>query len=130
LLPANFLTDHAIQIGSAFEVVLLSMALADRLRIVTQENQRMQTAHTEELEARVRERTQALEEANRRLAALSATDGLTGVFNRRHFDQQLRLECNRGARRGPLSVLMVDVDHFKRLNDTYGHQVGDACLIT
>jgi diguanylate cyclase (GGDEF)-like protein len=56
-------------------------------------------------------------------------DGLTGVYNRRYFDQQLTTEMSRSLRNGsPLAVIMVDVDFFKRYNDHYGHQVGDDCL--
>ena len=81
------------------------------------------------LELRVAERTAQLEEANRRLATLSATDGLTGLANRRHFDEILDSEWARAARSGqPLVVIMIDVDHFKKFNDCYGHQAGDACL--
>jgi diguanylate cyclase (GGDEF)-like protein len=82
------------------------------------------------LEQRVAERTAQLEDANRRLATLSTTDGLTGLANRRHFDDVLRTECARAARNGqPLALIMLDVDHFKKFNDHYGHQAGDACLI-
>jgi diguanylate cyclase (GGDEF)-like protein len=56
-------------------------------------------------------------------------DGLTGVFNRRYFDQQLAVEVARSARaRSPLALVMIDVDFFKRFNDYYGHQTGDDCL--
>lgn len=56
-------------------------------------------------------------------------DGLLGVFNRRYFDQQIDTEWARAQRSGtPLSVLMLDVDYFKRYNDTYGHLAGDDCL--
>ena len=73
--------------------------------------------------------TQQLEEANRRLQQLSRTDGLTGVANRRHFDNALDEEWRRAARSGsPLALLLIDIDHFKRYNDTYGHQEGDQCL--
>jgi diguanylate cyclase (GGDEF)-like protein len=82
------------------------------------------------LEQRVAERTAQLEDANRKLATLSTTDGLTGLANRRHFDEVLRTECARAARlRQPLAVIMLDVDYFKKFNDRYGHQAGDACLI-
>lgn len=81
------------------------------------------------LERRVAERTEQLEDANRKLATLSITDGLTGLANRRHFDDVLRAECARATRVGqPLAVIMLDVDYFKRFNDRHGHQAGDACL--
>jgi diguanylate cyclase (GGDEF)-like protein/PAS domain S-box-containing protein len=66
---------------------------------------------------------------NRRLADLAVKDHLTGIFNRRYFDEELHNELSRaGRRRVPLSLLMIDVDHFKNYNDTYGHLNGDDCL--
>ncbi|MDO8459371.1 MAG: diguanylate cyclase [Burkholderiaceae bacterium] len=63
------------------------------------------------------------------LRKLVFLDGLSGVFNRRYFDQQLGIEWARSARsNSPLSVIMIDVDHFKLFNDRYGHQAGDDCL--
>lgn len=128
VLPANFVTEYAIQIGSAFEVILLSIALADRLRHMTQETQRIQSEMNTILEARVADRTAALESANRQLEMLSSTDGLTGVFNRRYFDAHLREEVVRCRRRGSLALILLDVDHFKAFNDNLGHQAGDSCL--
>jgi diguanylate cyclase (GGDEF)-like protein/PAS domain S-box-containing protein len=64
-----------------------------------------------------------------KLAALATSDGLTGLANRRHFDERLQEEWARAKRDGtPLSLLLIDVDHFKKFNDQYGHQAGDACL--
>jgi len=63
------------------------------------------------------------------LVRLARTDGLTGLYNRRTFDDLLRREWRRLARTGePLAVIMMDVDHFKLYNDTYGHGGGDLCL--
>jgi len=82
-----------------------------------------------ELEILVEERTRALEEANAKLASLSNTDGLTGIANRRRFDQMLGQEWLRAQRSGaPLALMMLDVDHFKHFNDHYGHVAGDDCL--
>lgn len=81
------------------------------------------------LEDKVRERTAELEEASRKLAELSITDGLTCLANRRHFDQVLETEWKRAQRQGlPLAMAMIDVDHFKVYNDNFGHQAGDECL--
>lgn len=70
-----------------------------------------------------------LETANRQLEDMNLRDYLTGVFNRRHFDEVLQREVARLAREGgEMCVGMVDVDHFKLFNDAYGHLTGDACL--
>ena len=71
-----------------------------------------------------------LEEKNKRLADLAATDGLTGLYNRRQFFEMLRRECLRGRRHGTTTSLVVaDVDHFKAINDEYGHTLGDDVLV-
>jgi len=90
---------------------------------------RQMTNRERELMRVVEERTRQLEQANQRLEHLSSVDGLTGIANRRRFQDVLELEWGR-ARRGayPISVAMVDIDHFKLYNDTYGHQSGDDCL--
>ncbi len=72
---------------------------------------------------------EALSEVNKHLKQLAATDALTGLRNRRSFDEMLAKEFSRSARHHhPLSVLMIDVDFFKSFNDTYGHQAGDEAL--
>jgi diguanylate cyclase (GGDEF)-like protein len=81
-------------------------------------------------------REQQLTELNARLAeahaqveALSQTDALTGIANRRRFDTRLDEEWTRVVRHGQtLGLLLIDIDHFKRYNDRHGHQQGDACL--
>ncbi len=88
-----------------------------------------------ELEARVRSMLRIkrlqdqLEEKNRELEQLSIRDGLTGLFNHRHMHDLLTDEFERSGRSGePLSVVMFDLDRFKEVNDTYGHQAGDRVL--
>ncbi len=77
----------------------------------------------------VRKRTRDLDALNLELEHLSYRDGLTGITNRRMFDETLTKEWNRALRnRYPLSLVMIDIDFFKQYNDFYGHQQGDACL--
>lgn len=136
VLPSNDFTDNAAQLGSLFEVVLLSFALAQRINVERRlryeaQSETLATARrlNMELEDRVHERTRELESLNRKLNELSVTDELTGLRNRRHMDHVLRLELERAKRSGrPLAVALLDIDHFKPVNDTHGHPVGDECL--
>lgn len=71
----------------------------------------------------------ALESANRSLEKLASEDALTGIANRRRFDITLHSECGRAVRHArPLALILLDVDHFKQYNDSYGHLAGDECL--
>jgi diguanylate cyclase (GGDEF)-like protein len=79
----------------------------------------------DELNAKVRE----LEQARERLRQLAITDGLTGLYNHRYFKEHLEQELNRASRhQSHVSVVMIDIDHFKKFNDTYGHPSGDFIL--
>jgi diguanylate cyclase (GGDEF)-like protein len=91
-----------------------------------QEEIRLQVAT---LEKRVAERTQDLVAANARLAEMATLDGLTGLFNRRHFFELAEREMARFRReKRPMGLAMVDIDHFKRINDRYGHPAGDKVI--
>lgn len=86
---------------------------------------------TERREAQVQIEAQkyALEEANERLAKLAVTDGLTGLWNHRRFREEMEVVHATHQRKGqPLSLIFLDVDHFKMFNDTYGHPAGDEVL--
>jgi diguanylate cyclase (GGDEF)-like protein len=86
-------------------------------------------AANEAMEAQVQLRTQQLEDANRELDLQARSDPLTGLLNRRGFDAQMTYALALARRSGrPLSLITVDVDHFKRINDTHGHDVGDEVL--
>jgi two-component system chemotaxis family response regulator WspR len=77
----------------------------------------------------LRELQKQLEASNAELLRLSSMDGLTGLANRRRFDEKLLEEIKRGSReKTELSLIMIDIDFFKPFNDTYGHQGGDDCL--
>lgn len=136
ILPTNLFTEYGTHIGSSLEVVLLSFALAERinaerrLRYEAQEQALIATQRAnEELEGRVQERTQELESLTQQLRDLSNTDQLTGLHNRRHLDTVMTEEWERGKRyQRPLAIILMDIDHFKSVNDTHGHPVGDDCL--
>lgn len=97
----------------------------------------LQEENQEKLESRVQERTlelnialQELEIVNKELEEKNTLDDLTGLYNRRYYDQKIVAEHRRSRRNlTPLSLVVIDIDHFKRVNDTYGHLVGDHCLI-
>ena len=86
-------------------------------------------SYRKQMEEKIRNRTAALEAANERLQHLSLSDGLTGIANRRHFDQILARELRRALREStPLSLLLIDIDYFKKYNDAVGHLAGDDAL--
>lgn len=135
-IRTSLLTEYGLQIGSALEITLLSFALAHRLKLAQEANERLQLAHAAELEERVQQRTTELDramkeltDANARLQALTVRDTLTGLHNRQYLNDRLP-EVWRQAQRWhqPLSVLMIDVDHFKQVNDQHGHAAGDQAL--
>jgi diguanylate cyclase (GGDEF)-like protein/PAS domain S-box-containing protein len=80
-------------------------------------------------EQQLLEKQRQLEKTKRMLEELALRDGLTDLYNRRHFNEQLRREWNRARREHlPLTLFMVDIDHFKQYNDTHGHLAGDECI--
>ena len=150
LLPTTFLSFYAMQIGSALEMLLLSFALADRINGLQREKEAAQsealaTKHQlvgalqrseASLERRVALRTGELEAANarlreneRQLQTLAHTDPLTGLANRLLFDARLQQSMQQARRsHGQIALLLVDLDHFKAINDGYGHGIGDEVL--
>lgn len=103
ILRSHFFEAYGVKIGAALETLLLSFALADRFNFLRNERER--------------------------LYRLSTEDGLTKLVNRLHFDNLFRMEAARAQRHGTqLAVIMIDIDYFKRINDTYGHKTGDAVL--
>ncbi|GAC21850.1 sensor domain-containing diguanylate cyclase [Paraglaciecola arctica] len=153
----NMPSYYLLMIGAAIETVLLALILAishDQQRqtlLDTQAellNQERQVQHaqkdmlalqenaTEDLEYKVQERTLELEialrelsETNRELQQKNTLDALTGIRNRSYFDKKYQAEVRRSRReQTQLSVVMMDIDHFKNVNDQYGHLVGDECI--
>ena len=136
VLPKNFFTEYGVQIGSALEMLLLSIALGYRYAGLRNENERIAGEANVMLERKVAQRTREvrnalmqLEEVHGKLRESSRRDGLTGLNNRtwfhEAFDRAVRDSRDSGR---PVSLLMVDLDHFKAINDRNGHLVGDECL--
>lgn len=136
-LPSDFITGFAPATGFIIEAVLLSFALADRFNQLRNEKEAIELTHIEHLkkgqlllEQLVSKRTSELEQARDRAELLARTDVLTGTLNRRAFFERGESEVERGLRYNtPLSVLMIDLDHFKSINDNHGHAVGDTVLV-
>lgn len=115
-IPVIFITGHD---DVEHEVKGLQLGAAD---FVTKPPRPAQVSARVAMQLRLHEMTKALRKA-------AATDPLTGVANRRHFDEAIQREWLRAQRTGaPLSLLMIDVDYFKAFNDHYGHLEGDQCL--
>jgi diguanylate cyclase len=137
LSTMSFSMSETIKVGGLGESVIavvsglillaaLGSATLDKWRF-----QDLKKAHKELMQAQAAllASQEELREVNAMLNELSVRDGLTGLYNRRHFDAALDTELRRAARNlRPISLLMIDVDCFKALNDGYGHQRGDDCL--
>lgn len=112
--------DSNKQLLLAIKKLLYQLSNRNKLLVEANEN----------LEQRVKERTYALSVANQKLKELASTDVLTGLLNRRAFMEEAQGKFKLAKRyQRPLSFLMLDIDHFKKVNDTFGHQAGDMALV-
>jgi diguanylate cyclase (GGDEF)-like protein len=117
--PANVVAFEAFadQVAGAINLAAMHHVLVDAKAAVDQKSRDLEQAN------------EHLAKAIETLHRISTQDGLTGVANRRHFDESFALEWRRAARsHAPLSLLMIDIDFFKAFNDACGHQAGDDCL--
>lgn len=106
------------------EGVELQMAIQDAVREVTSANEKLQN-QLKEAEQKLAEQAQTIQKH----IEVARTDALTGVLNRRAFDEEIARRVSEFQRyRTPVSLLMVDIDHFKKFNDTHGHQAGDEVI--
>ena len=143
LLPYSFVSFHAVEFGLMIDMVLLSLAMADRINLMNIEKEAAQQRAIskdkisrnllqqakENLEETVERRTAELVQAKETAELMARIDKLTGVFNRRAFEEQAAVEYIRAKRqRHPLTVILLDIDNFKAINDTYGHKIGDTVL--
>jgi diguanylate cyclase (GGDEF)-like protein len=132
----NHLHSDTDEVGKLLEIdIPEAMSYAEIVREANEELTRLTLESQQEAQKmeqdhrKVVSRLQELEEANRQLAQNANCDPLTGVYNRRFLEGFLDREIARAQRfRRPLSVLFIDVDRFKQINDQYGHQVGDSAL--
>ncbi len=131
LVVAVGLSDDEIYAGWAHAAIQAMLGLLVVIVLLAWMSLRLlrQLAIREGLEQQLQLVSAGLAQANRELSQQALRDGLTGLGNRRAFDQAIRLECARAQRHGAvLSLIMLDVDHFKLFNDRYGHAAGDDCL--
>ncbi|MFC0445597.1 diguanylate cyclase [Pseudidiomarina halophila] len=132
-----FIQRYLIMLGSAIEIMLLSLVLAIRFNEDRKERLAVEKRLNSRLEVKVKQRTEELEavmrklkEMNQRLEIKSNEDRLTKLYNRGVLDDDLPLEVRRARRTGyDIAVVMIDIDHFKKVNDKYGHPVGDEILV-
>ena len=120
-----YITEESLRQIAAYAMIgILVIILIGAFFFVT----RLQKMNRQ-LEQKVQERTRELNAANEQLQKLSTIDGLTNILNRRSFDELFDKAWNISLREGqPLSAIVLDIDHFKKYNDTYGHLAGDQCL--
>jgi diguanylate cyclase (GGDEF)-like protein len=157
IINVNLPFYYLLMIGAGIETVLLALILAishnqqrqtlldTQAKLLNKERQAqyaqrdmlaLQENTTEDLEYKVQERTLELEialrelsETNRELQEKNTLDALTGIRNRSYFDKKYQAEVRRSRReQTQLSIVMMDIDHFKNVNDKYGHLVGDECI--
>ncbi|WRH90623.1 diguanylate cyclase [Pseudomonas fluorescens] len=120
---AQFPLQHPVR-----EIAQLGQSIDAMTQSLLGKERELQEANAS-LEATVAQRTAALTQANAELLSLATHDSLTGVYNRRRFDEKLTEYTLLFRRTGrPFSLLLIDADHFKRINDTHGHAVGDEVL--
>lgn len=138
-LPERINRERGARSRAQHEALVLSQKIADERADKLEAQKRtleLERRTSAELEKRVEIRAtaleqtmQALETANQEMAYLSKTDSLTKLYNRRHFDQALTDYFDQAQRAGHcMAVALGDIDHFKAINDTHGHLIGDACL--
>lgn len=114
----KIITEYTIAFY-VFSIIVLFM----RHILVNQDEKRTNA------ERQLQKNNKKIVELNNQLELLSKTDSLTGMYNRRYFDEMINLEWNRGLRsNNPMACILFDIDYFKNYNDFYGHQAGDSCI--
>jgi len=116
--------DVYLPVSGRDEIADLTLAFNDMANKIREGRERLEAAHDE-----LAKTNEGLKGANRALETLAITDGLTSLYNHRHFQDVLEREIRKAEQQQrPLSLLLIDIDHFKMFNDRWGHQEGDAAL--
>ncbi len=144
VIPLYSMAPEVMKWSAAFELIFFSFGLADLLNNERQLREKAQQESTqaqqellhsqirltEQLDNLVRQRTEELERVNQRLQDLNKVDELTSLYNRRHLNEVFPNEYRKAYRENsPISLLILDIDYFKKINDRYGHTFGDLCLV-
>ncbi len=125
----NGANDYLVKLPDKIE--LIARIRAQSKSYMAQQERDEAFKEMQRLQKELKESNQKLEESNMVLHRLSTLDGLTGLANRRHFDEILDHEWKRAIReKHEISIILLDIDSFKKYNDNYGHQGGDDCLRT
>ena len=129
-LENTLFTRHGLVLGSLIEMILFSLALAYKIKELQNEKIAIIHQSNEKLNARVKERTQELENSKEELKVLANQDFMTKLYNRRYFFQMSDKMLNSAKKKKePLTIILFDIDKFKDVNDTYGHATGDKVII-
>ncbi|WP_172658826.1 sensor domain-containing diguanylate cyclase [Halarcobacter ebronensis] len=130
-LEYSLLSRHGIIVGSFIEMILFSLALAYRIKLLEEEKIIIIEKAKDELEIKVKKRTQELEESKKRFEILANKDYLSDLYNRRAlFEISDKLISLTKREKTEISLLLFDLDKFKNINDTYGHKIGDEVIKT
>ena len=137
VIPANSITSNSLNIGSLVEMLVLALAMVDKINQLKRQqtralevNLQLQQDNNSQLEQLVEEKTAQLIKLNKQLKQDAITDALTGLYNRRRLPRLYEKRLDQCSQQDEfIGFILLDIDHFKQVNDRFGHQDGDQVLI-